>query len=169
MSGETASSEVVAELTNDRREWIEFVHFFLGAHSYMLELGRVKRVVRNPSITQVPQSEPSIAGVANLGGIIPVIVDGRSLLDLPPRPPEADSILLLLDRDSAQPTGLLVDDIDGIDAPHVDHVVPPATLDEWELPLDRRWFRAVVCDPEADGQTGVFDLEMIVDEARTRS
>lgn len=168
MSGEATSPGPVAS-TDDRREWVEFVHFHIGEHSYLFELGRVERIVRNPSVTPVPRASSAIAGVANLGGAMPVIVDGRSLLDLPAQSGEADSILLLLDRESARPTGLLVDAVAGIDAHHVDRIDPPAVLDEWDLPLGRRWFRAVVSEPDQNQQTGVFDLDVLVTEAREKS
>jgi chemotaxis signal transduction protein len=168
MSGDVAI-ETPSNRTNDRREWVELVHFSLGDDSYMLELGRVERIVRNPTVAAVPQSGRTIAGVTVLGGVIPVIVDGRALLGLPPRSPDADSILLLLDRDNAQPTGLLVDAVIGIDSPHIDRIEPPAGIDEWELPVGRRWFRAVVFGPDRDQQTGVFDLEMLINEARAQS
>ena len=170
MSGDLTSMETTFGNTDDRNEWIEFVHFHLGDDSYMLELGRVEKIVRDPSVTSVPQSGPAIAGVANLGGVIPVIIDGRALLELPPRPPVSDPTLLVLDRDNAQTVGVLVDTVVGIDAHHVDHIKPPATLEQWPLPLDRRWFRAVVREPDRPGeQTGVFDMGVILDEARAQS
>ena len=170
MSGELTSQEMAPASTEGRREWVEFVHFRLGNDSYMLELGWVEKIVRNPSVTQVPQSGPAIAGVANLSGVIPVIIDGRSLLELPARPPDIEPILLVLDRDNAQPVGVLVDAVAGIDAHQVDHIQPPAALEEWTLPLGRRWFRAVVREPNRpDNQTGVFDPSVIINEARNQS
>jgi chemotaxis signal transduction protein len=170
MSGELSSPETPAQAPEDRREWVEFVHFRLGDEAYELELGRVEQILPDPSVTEVPQTGPAIAGVTNLGSEIPVVVEGRALLELPARPPADEATLLLLDRDDARPTGLLVDEVVGIEAHHVDSVAAPGTVDDWSLPVGPRWFRAVVDDPDRTGQPiGVFDLDAVVREARGQS
>ena len=170
MSGELSSVETPLETAGDRRDWVEFVRFRLGDDTYELELGRVEQILKNPTVTEVPRTGPAIAGVTNRGGEFPVVVDGRALLGLPPRSPEADRILLALDRGNVQPTGLLVDDVVGIEAHHVDHIGLPDELDDWDPAVGRRWFRAVVADPDREEEpTGVFDLNAVVDEARGRS
>jgi len=169
MSGGISSVEPV-QASGDRREWVEFVNFNLGSEVYALELGRVEQILPDPSVTEVPQTAPTIAGVTNLGSEIPVVVEGRALLELPDRPPAAEPTLLLLDRDDARPTGLLVDEVLGIEAHNVDTVAPPGTIEDWSLPVGPRWFRAVVDDPDRAGQPiGVFDLDAIVREARGQS
>lgn len=170
MSGEVSSAETTPETAGDRRDWVEFVHFRLGDDSYGLELGRVERILRNPTVTEIPRTGPAIAGVTNLGGEMPVVIDGRELLGLPSRSPDAEAVLLVLDRGAVQPTSVIVDAVAGIDAHHVDRIEPAGDLDEWELPLGRRWFRAIIAEPDrSDGPTGVFDLDVLVDEARDRT
>lgn len=165
MSGELSSAPTPAAAT-DRRERVEFVRFGLAGDDYGLELGRVERILDAPAVTPVPQTGPAIAGVTNLGGRIPVVADGRALLDLTARPRDADATLLLLDRGDSRPTGLLVDDVAGIDAHHVEGIETPASAD-WEPPANRRWFRAVVADADrTDDPLGVLDLDALVDEAR---
>lgn len=169
MSGELSSAESVPAAAGDRREWVEFVHFHLGDDAYELELGRVTQIVRNPAVTEVPQTGAAIAGVTNLGGEIAVVIDGRALFGLSDRPADADAVLLLLDRGNAQPTGLLVDGVPGIDPHHVDGIESPTEI-EWDPPIDDRWFRAVVEETERTGQpVGVVDFEAIVEEARVQS
>lgn len=169
MSGELSSVESVASVADDRREWVEFVHFHLGDGAYELELGRVRQIVRKPEVTTVPQSGAAIAGVTNLGGEIAVVIDGRALFDLPERPSDAEGVLLLLDRGNAQPTGFLVDDVPGIDPHHVDAIESPTEV-EWDPPIDDRWFRAVVAETDrTGGPVGVVDYEAIVGEAREQS
>ena len=170
MSGElSAESVATGSGADDRSEWVEFVHFHLGDGAYELELGRVKQIVRNPEVTQVPQSGAAIAGVTNLGGEIAVAIDGRALFGLPDRPSDADAILLLLDRGNAQPTGFLVDAVPGIDPHHVDAIATPTEV-EWEPPVDDGWFRAVVEETErTGGPVGVVDFEAVVEEAREQS
>ncbi|NHN57945.1 MULTISPECIES: chemotaxis protein CheW [Halorussus] len=168
MSGELSSATTTGAAA-DRREWVEFVRFGLGGDEYGLELGHVERVLDAPAVTPVPHTGPAIAGVANLGGRIPVVVDGRALLDLPPRASDEESTLLVLDRSDARPTGLLVDEVAGIDARHVGRIETPTSAD-WEPPANRRWFRAVVADPDdGDDPLGVLDLDALVDEARAQA
>ena len=170
MSGELSSVESATEVPGDRREWVEFVHFHLGDDAYELELGRVKQIVRNTEVTEVPQTGAAIAGVTNLGGEIAVVVDGRALFELPDRPQAADAVLLLLDRGNAQPTGFLVDGVPGIDPHHVDGITSPTEIDGWNPPVDDRWFRAVIEETDRTGQpVGVVDFEAIVGEARDRT
>ncbi|MFC7080781.1 chemotaxis protein CheW [Halorussus caseinilyticus] len=132
MSGELSSAPT-PDTGDDRREWVEFVRFGLGGGDYGLELGRVEQILDGPAVTPVPQTGPAIAGVANLGGEIPVVVDGRALLELPARAPDAETTLLLLDRGEGRPTGLLVDEVVGIDAHHVGRIDAPDASD-WEPP-----------------------------------
>lgn len=167
MSGETSAA--APETAENRREWVEFVRFPLDGDTYGLELGRVERILRDPDVTPVPQTGPAVAGVTNLGSEIPVVVDARALLGLPAGPAGAEATLLVLDRDDARPTGLLVDEVAGIDAHHVDAVAVPREA-EWDPPVGRRWFRAVVEPSErTDEPIGVLDLDAVVANAREQS
>ncbi|WP_137283529.1 chemotaxis protein CheW [Halorussus salinisoli] len=169
MSGELSSAPTTPETTDDRHEWVEFVRFHLGDDDYGLELGRVEQILDDPTVTPVPQTGPAVAGVTNLGSEIPVVVDGRALLELPARAPDAETALLLLDRGEGRPTGLLVDDVAGIDAHHVENIDAPEDSD-WEPPVRRRWFRAVVDDADRPGEPiGVFDLDVLVAKARAQA
>lgn len=170
MSGELSSAESAATVADNRREWVEFVHFHLEGDACELELGRVERIVKNPAVTQVPQTGAAIAGVTNLGGEIVVVIDGRALFGLSERPTDADAVLLVLDRGNARPTGLLVDGVPGIDPHHVDQIESPTEIDGWNPPVDDRWFRAVVEETErTGGPVGIVDFEAIVGEAREQS
>lgn len=170
MSGGLSGTEVTPTNTDNRRNWVEFVELHIEDRSYKLELGCVKRIVRNPPITEVPQAESAIAGVTNIGGELAVVIDGRPLFDLAPRSADEDAVLLLFDRPNGQPTGLLVDDVPGIDPHHVDHIRTPREFDDWDPQLSERWFRAVVDERDVTNHpTGVLALETIVTEARERS
>ncbi|MFC4449507.1 chemotaxis protein CheW [Halorussus aquaticus] len=169
MSGDLSGGAVTPETEENRRDWVEFVRFGLGGDDYGLELGRVEQILDDPSVTPVPQTGPAVAGVTNLGSEIPVVVDGRALLELPTRAPDAETTLLLLDRGDARPTGLLVDEVAGIDAHHVDSVETPEDGD-WEPSVRRRWFRAVVAESDrTDEPMGVFDVDVLVSKARAQA
>ena len=196
MHGDLSSPEIPTTAGSDRRDWVEFARFCLGERDYALELGRVERILRDPEVTPVPGTGPGIAGVTNLGSQIPVVVDARALVGLPDRAADAESVLLLLDRGDARPSGLLVDDVVGIESHHVDDVRPPDECDDWEPAVGRRWFRAAVFESDAtagddsgatiepdengiaevaesstadaDRPTGVFDLDALLAAARGR-
>jgi chemotaxis signal transduction protein len=182
VSSELTGVESPSADDDDRRDWVEFVRFPLGEREYGLELGRVGRILRDPDVTAVPGTDPTIAGVTNLGSEIPVVVDGRALLDLPARSPDSETVLLLLDRDEARPSGLLVDDVTGIEAHHVGDLRRPGDCD-WDPPVGTRWFRAVAvgaagerasgdedddatASDDPDRLTGVFDLDAVLAAAR---
>lgn len=169
MSGEAPSTETAAERTDERRNWVEIVRFTLGDRSYGAELGRISQIIRNPTVTAVPQTGPAIAGVANLGGEIVVVIDGRALFEKPSRSDDADTVLLQFDRDTVQSAGLLVDDAPGIEPRHIDHIETPTDIDDWDPQIGEHWFRAVVADPDrTDPPTGVLDVDAIVMEVTER-
>ncbi|UPV73435.1 chemotaxis protein CheW [Halorussus limi] len=168
MSGDI-SAATPPETTENRREWVEFVRFPLGGRAYGLELGRVEQIVSDPDVTPVPQTGPAIAGVTNLGSELPVVVDAGALLGLADGAPADEATLLLLDRGDARPTGLLVEEVTGIDAHHVDTVAVPHEA-AWDPPVGRRWFRAVVeASERTDEPIGVLDLDVLVANARDQS
>lgn len=169
MSGDVPSTGTPAESTDERRNWVEFVQFSLGDRSYGIELGRIDRIVRNPTVTEVPQTGPAVSGVANLGGEIAVVIDGRALLNGPPRSDDSDTVLLRFNRDTTQPAGLLVDDAPGIEPYHIDRIKTPTDIGDWDPQIGEDWFRAVIKEPDrADPPTGVLDVDAIVTEVTER-
>ena len=164
----TASEDGDGEV--GRRSRIEFVRVLMAGESCVLELGRVERLVVDPEITRVPRSSPVIAGVTAAGSDIAPVVEGRTLLDLPPRPPEEAPTLLLLDREDAdRAAGLLVDEVVGIETHDVDRVTPIAESGDWEPGVDRRWYLAVVTPDADDRPMGVLDLRTVLEAAAERS
>ena len=165
-----ADTDTETEAVNDRGNQVEFVHFQLEETVYELELGRVTQIVRNPGVTQIPQTRPAIAGVANLNGDMAIVVDGRTLFNLPPRPTDADTVLLLLDCGTAQPVGLLVDAVPGIDLHEIEVITPPGEVDTWEPPVEAQWFCAVIEDSHrTDHPVGVIDPDAIMTELTVES
>lgn len=170
MSEHLSRPESVKENAADRQEWIEFVCIQLADEFYKFELGRITQIIRDPAVTPVPRTGAAIAGVTTLGGEIAVVIDGRALLDLPDRPENTDAVLLLLDRNSSQQTGFLVDHVPGIDPHHINHITSPADRDEWHPPIDDWWLRAVIEEPDrTDHPIGVLDVNAIITEARDQA
>jgi purine-binding chemotaxis protein CheW len=79
------------------------------AHLYLgIEARRVHEVLRGQEPTEVPLADPALRGLINLRGHIVPVVDLRVRLELPPAPPGATHINVLV-RTLQGPVGLLVD------------------------------------------------------------
>ncbi|WP_411965480.1 chemotaxis protein CheW [Haloferax sp. YSMS24] len=139
---------------------IEFLEFRLHGDRYALELGRVAQVIRKPATTRVPNAPEGIYGSMTVEGDVVVAVDTYAVVgqERPFADPE-NAYLVLLDRDDTpQPTGLLVETVDGIERHHVESVVPPT---EGGTPLDDRWFRAAITDGDGP-DIHVFDSHQLI-------
>lgn len=145
-------------------EHVEFLRVHLGSETYVFELGRVNQLVRRPSLTRVPRTPPSIAGVTETQGNVTAAIDGRRLLGADTREAvDSPRILVVL----AQPThdqsvGVLVDDVDGIETHSVDAIEPAHAAETRPDDRERRWFKAVI-----DEETWVFDPEGLIEAARS--
>lgn len=161
MSVGTSTPEEAADSAADH---VEFVRVRLGDESYVFELGRVNQLVRRPSLTRVPRSPPTIAGVVEIQGNVTAAIDGRRLLEVDPREPvDAPRVLVVFTRSGHdQPVGILVDGIDGVEAHAVDVIEPATTAAAGADDRERGWFKAVV-----DGETPVFDPEELIGAARS--
>lgn len=161
MSVSTSTPDEAADSAADH---VEFVRVHLGEESYVFELGRVNQLVRRPSLTRVPRTPPTIAGVTEIQGNVTAAIDGRRLLETDPREAvDAPRILVVFTRSGHdQPVGILVDRIDGIEAHAVDVIEPATTAEAGPDDRERDWFKAVV-----DGETRVFDPEELIEAARS--
>ena len=161
MSVSTSEPDAAADGAADH---VEFVRVHLGDDTYVFELGRVNQLVRRPSLTRVPRTPSTIAGVTEIQGNVTAAIDGRRLLETDTRE-AADSprILVVLTRPAHdQPVGLLVDRIEGIETHPVDVIEPANAAEADPEDRERDWFKAVV-----DGETWVFDPEELIEAARS--
>lgn len=167
---EGTGNEAVGTATA-RQDRIEFVRVHLGDVAYLLELGRVKRLVDDPTTTRVPRSPPAVVGVTAVGGDVVPVVEGRTVFGLSTRSPDRPPKLLVLDQvGDTRRAGLLVDEVIDIDTYHVDRVEPVAECQDWQPRVGREWFRAVVELPDSDDRSvGVLDLRTVVETAAERA
>lgn len=97
--------------------------FRLEKDRYALPLSAIREVVVTPpKFSRVPKAPASVSGIMNLRGRVVTVVDLSSLLKPadPPRP--LGSKVVLLDRGRRE-LGLLVTEVDGIEA--IEKVSPP--------------------------------------------
>lgn len=145
-------------------EHIEFVRVHLGGETYVFELGRVNQLVRRPSLTRVPRSPPTIAGVTEIQGNVTAAIDGRTLLGTDTREAvDLPRILVAFARTAHdQPAGILIDGVEGIETHSVDVIEPANATEAGPDDRERGWFKAVI-----DGETWVFDPEGLIEAARS--
>ncbi len=112
-----------------------YLGFLLGNEEYVVEMERIKEIIRLREITEIPGSLPHLLGIISLRGIIVPVIDARRKLGLDAREPDEHSRILILYNDDEY-TGLLVDKITEIMEISEEMNEPPPdslTLDEAEL------------------------------------
>lgn len=141
---------------------IDFLEFRLDGTPHALELGRVRQVVRRPTITRVPRAPSTLRGAATVDGDVVVAVDPYAVLGRDrPFENDAEGTLIVLDRsETPQPAGLVVEAVDGIERRPVESVVP--AVDE-----DDRPFRAAI--ERDDGRVPVVDVARLIAAVRRRT
>ena len=93
---------------NANTNLIEYVTVSLDEHLFGLPISTVQDVFVPDRLTQVPLSQPEIAGVLNLRGRIVTAIDMRRRLGLPPRRDEVAMIAVGIEL-RGESYGLLVD------------------------------------------------------------
>ena len=106
----------------------QYVTFRLDGALYGIEVNRVTEILRGEATTNVPLSPDAINGLVNLRGQIATLIDLRQLLNLPPRPEEAETMLVVVENDT-EILSLMVDSIGDVrDVTESDFEAPPDTL-----------------------------------------
>jgi chemotaxis signal transduction protein len=159
-----SKSETDDAVSAGAAEHVEFVRVHLGSETYVFELGYVKKLVRRPSLTHVPLTLPTIAGVTVVQGDLTAAINGRALLGGDNRDGGHSPQILVVFGGMApdQTAGILVDGIEGIENHPVDVIAPASAADTEPDYLERDWFKAVI-----DGETWVFDPEGLIEAARS--
>ncbi len=128
--------------------------FYVAGEAYALAVERIQEVLRQQELTVVPLAPPAVKGLINLRGEIVTAVDLRVQLELPPRPPGAEAMNVVL-RADGEVVSLLVDEIgDVVEVDAAAFEAPPDTLS----PRARALVRAVCKLPD--------QLLLVLDAAR---
>jgi purine-binding chemotaxis protein CheW len=102
---------------------LQLATFYLGQLCLAVEIGQIQEIMRDVSITRVPESPPEVSGVINLRGAVATIIDLRRVLGLPPAAPGAARTLIVRSRDES--IGLLVDRVADITSVDTRELLPP--------------------------------------------
>lgn len=87
---------------------LQWVTFRLDQETYGVNVLQVQEVLRVSEITPVPGASEYVLGILNLRGQIVTVVDTRRLFHLPPREPDDNSRIVILEINK-QIAGILVD------------------------------------------------------------
>jgi purine-binding chemotaxis protein CheW len=91
-------------------DFARWVCFGLGAQAYGLPILQVHEVLRPLPIEPVPGAPDIMPGVINLRGQVVTVIDLRRYLELPERPIDAETRIIVVAHDG-ETFGLLVDRI----------------------------------------------------------
>lgn len=142
-----------------RASHVEFVRVRMGTETYVFEVGCVDKLVRRPSLTRVPRTAPTIAGVTEVHGNVTAAIDGRALLGDTDRSSLPRVLVVFTGLPGDQTAGLLVDAVEGIET-HPAEVIEPASAATRADGLDTGWFKAVI-----GGELWVLSPERLIETA----
>ena len=152
MSGGSATAGETA--TTGR--FVDFLRVRLAGGPRALELGRVRQVIRRPTVSRVPRSPAAVAGATTVGGDVTVAIDPAVVLGTPHRDGGIRALVVLDRTETPHPVGLLVDAVAGIERYGVESVKPADEHDAEEGP-----YRATI-DTEDGDRVPVFDVGGLV-------
>lgn len=93
----------------------DYVVFSLAGSDYAVPVRDVAEIGRVPGITRVPNLPDFLRGITNLRGEVVPVINLPGLLGLQDSAPSARGrVLFLQARDRVSPTGLIVDEVKGI-------------------------------------------------------
>ncbi|KAF0220624.1 MAG: purine-binding chemotaxis protein [Geobacteraceae bacterium] len=95
---------------NTEIQEIQVACFWLGEDLYAVDIMRIKEIIRPLKLASLPKAPPFVEGVINLRGTVIPIVDLRKRFDLPYRPVDQSTRLLIVSV-ARQALGLVVDDV----------------------------------------------------------
>jgi purine-binding chemotaxis protein CheW len=101
------------ELPTATGETLQLVVCVLGNERYGIEVGRVKEIIRYPTITTLPDTGRAVRGVINLRGRIIPIVDLRERFGLPEAEPTKLSRIVVTDAAGLR-VGFIVDAVNEV-------------------------------------------------------
>lgn len=103
MSGKTSSN-------NESLELLQLVSFTIANEEFGVDILKVQEINRMFQITKVPNSPSYVDGVINLRGRVIPVIDLRTKLNLPRKPHDKDTRIIVVDLDG-KTMGFIVDKV----------------------------------------------------------
>lgn len=103
---------------------IQVACFRLGDDLYAVDIMRIREIIRPQKLTNLPKAPTFVEGVINLRGAVIPVIDMRQRFDLPSRPIDHTTRLLIVTV-ARQLLGLVVDDVTEVLTIPVRDIKPP--------------------------------------------
>ena len=132
-SGDAEEGEAEAE----QEEEIRVLEFRLGEEHYCLDIEYVEEIVKEESVTRVPNTPAHVHGVVDLRGQITTILDPKIALDI--QQTNDEQLIVVFDANTFEDqghAGWIVDE--------VRQVLPITESEVKESPLDRKSIKGVI-------------------------
>jgi purine-binding chemotaxis protein CheW len=108
---------------------IQVACFRLMDDLYAVDIMRINEIIRPQKLTVLPKAPSFIEGVINLRGTVIPVVDLRKRFDMPPRPANAATRLLII-RVAGQSLGIVVDDVTEVITVPLKDIKPPPSVSD---------------------------------------
>jgi purine-binding chemotaxis protein CheW len=92
-------------------ETLQLVGFSIGSELFGVDILKVREIIRDTSITAIPNSPSFVEGVINLRGNIIPVIDLRKRLSLPYSEGQRDKVWILILEIDGRITGFRVDSV----------------------------------------------------------
>jgi purine-binding chemotaxis protein CheW len=153
-------ANAVSEQEGNKRE---FVTVEIESQLFGLPIEQVEDVFMPDAITEVPLSNPEVAGVLNLRGRIVTAIDMRRRLGLPPRKSDGPPMAVGIEYNN-ESYGLIIDKVGEV------LQLSANTFEKNPANLDIRWSSISAGVHRLDGQLLVLlDVERVLDLNSDRS
>ena len=129
----------------DEVEREQFVVVAVGETEFAVHVNAVQRLVDVTEHTRVPRTSDAIDGITDLRGAITAVIDPRVLFDLPSsvEPSESEELVVFATGSGDGHAGIRVDEVLGVEAVPVTHVI----LDAEDVDDDEDLIRTTLDDP----------------------
>ncbi len=104
---------VEEEITTDNEDLLQYVTFKIGDEDFAIDILRVKEIIREVEVTEVPKSHDFVDGIMSLRGEVMLIISLRMTLGLPKLEDNNDNRVLVTDLNGVT-VGLIVDSVSEI-------------------------------------------------------
>lgn len=158
----------------DEPEREQFVVVSVGDEELALQVNAVQRLVDVTDETRVPRTSEAIEGITDLRGAITAVIDPRVLFDIEDvDDPDEEELVVFATGSGEGNAGIVVDEVHGVEAVPVTHVV----LDADDVETDGERVASLLDDPlvagllrqrAVDGDyeyTRVVDADAVLDAA----
>ncbi|GIV59779.1 chemotaxis protein CheW [Rhodocaloribacter litoris] len=106
---------------------LQLVSFVIENEEFGIDILNVQEIIRPVAITRVPNAPSFVEGVINLRGRIVPVVDLRKRFNLPPRPADKNTRIVVVELDG-KVIGFMMDAVKEVLRVHRNVIEPPPEL-----------------------------------------